>query len=45
MKLFIESNSLDIWEVIETGLYYPTVEDGGQQVQLPRELWKDEVRA
>ena len=38
MRLFIESTSLDMWEIIENGDYIPTVEQPVPQVVADLEL-------
>ena len=46
MKLFIESTSLDIWEIIENGDYISTVEQPPPVVvrTIPRNEWTDQPK-
>ena len=44
MKIFIQSQDLDVWDAIENGAFVPTIEIEGTRQAKPRKEWTDEEK-
>jgi len=46
MKLFLESQDVDLWDMIETGPYKPTKRNqAGVEIDKPKAKWTQEEKA
>lgn len=45
MKLFLESQERDLWEIVENGPHFPKVTNEGVETVKPKALWTNDEKA